>query len=134
MPWSDNWAIDKLAAGAVSAEALRVGAGDRRYIDVPDSLGINGDVLQVLAPGGARFDLLPDNDSFPGAGATVIAVYLQVGGVGGDPNDTAFIGQGDILIGTPFTAALPGTYAFEITTQQGAAQVGRLMATGLMSQ
>lgn len=134
MAWPENWAIDKLNAGAVSAEALRLGAGERRYIGVPDDVGINDFLLEVVAPGGVIFDLLPDIDTFPGAGATIISVALEVGGVGDDPSSTAFTDQGNIIIGTPLTVAQPGTYGFEITTQQGAGEIGRLMATGLRSQ
>lgn len=134
MVWLENWAIDKLNAGPVSAEALRLGAGERRYIEVPDDTGINPFLLEVVAPGGVIFDLLPDIDTFPGAGATVIGVALQIGGVDDDATDTAFTDQGDVIIGTPLTVAQPGTFGFEITTQQGASQIGRLMATGLRSQ
>ena len=135
MPWIGvHWTADKLNADPLTVEGNRLGAGERRYISVPDSTGTNPNLLEVVAPGGVRFDLLPDDDTFPGAGATVIEVRLQVGGVDDDPSDTAFIDQGDIIIGTPLTVALPGTFALLITTAQGAGQTGRLMATGLASQ
>ena len=134
MPWPEHWCRDRLNADILRERVNHIERADLAFIGVPDSLGFNAFTLDVCSPFGARFYLHRDVTAYPGAGATEIAIYLQIGGLNADPLtdvERYLIGTLNGASNFAITVAHAGRLYFEITVQQGAAKTGRLLAVGL---
>ena len=55
MPWPEHWTHDRLNADPLSKRLTTLARGQKAYIGIPDSVGINPYYLSVVSINGVRF-------------------------------------------------------------------------------